>query len=82
MNGAVMQGATTCRGRGPHHAGKDRVGTWETALIDDLASVRSTVEQDGRRARLHTAPGATIDPICRAIGVTLPPVSQEMPSAP
>ena len=40
------------------------------------------IEQDGRRARLRTAPGPTIDPICRAIGITLPPVFQEMPSTP
>jgi hypothetical protein len=35
-----------------------------------------------RRARLRTAPGPTIDAICRAIGVTLPPVFEEMPVAP
>jgi hypothetical protein len=52
-------------------------------IIDDLADLSEIdVEQDGRRARLRTAPGPTIDPICRAIGVTLPPVFQEMPSAP
>jgi hypothetical protein len=33
-------------------------------------------------ARLRTAPGPTIDPICRAIGIALPPVFQEMPPAP
>ena len=43
---------------------------------------RNAHEQDGRRARLRTAPGPTIDPICRAIGITLPPVFQEMPPAP
>jgi Transposase DDE domain len=47
--------------------------------LDDLSEVE--VEQDGRRARLRTAPGPTIDPICRAIGITLPPVFQELPSA-
>jgi hypothetical protein len=29
------------------------------------------VEQDGRRALLRTAPGSTIDPICRALGMSL-----------
>ncbi len=51
-------------------------------IIDDLADLSEIeVEQDGRRARLRTAPGATIDPICRAIEITLPPVFQEMPPA-
>jgi hypothetical protein len=31
---------------------------------------------------LRTAPGPTIDPICRAIGITLPPVFQEIPPTP
>ncbi len=49
-------------------------------IIDDLADLSEIeVEQDGRRARLRTAPGPTIDPICRAVGLTLPPVFQEMP---
>ena len=52
-------------------------------IIDDLADLSEIdVEQDGRRARLRTAPGPTIDPICRAIGIALPPVFQEMPPAP
>jgi len=38
------------------------------------------VEQDGRRALLRTAPRLSIDPICRALGLTLPPVFQEMPT--
>jgi hypothetical protein len=51
-------------------------------IIDDLADLSAIeVEQDGRRARLRTAPGPTIDPICRALGITLPPVYQEMPHA-
>ena len=51
-------------------------------IVDDLADLSEIeVEQDGRRARLRTAPGPTIDPICRAIGLTLPPVFQEMPPA-
>jgi hypothetical protein len=51
-------------------------------IIDDLADLSEIdVEQDGRRARLRTAPGPTIDLICRAIGLTLPPVFQEMPPA-
>jgi hypothetical protein len=52
-------------------------------IIDDLADLSEIdVEHDGRRARLRTAPGPTIDPICRAIGLTLPPVLQEMPPDP
>jgi hypothetical protein len=52
-------------------------------IVDDLADLSEIdVEQDGRRARLRTAPGPTIDPICRAIGIALPPVFQEMPPAP
>ena len=51
-------------------------------VIDDLADLSEIdVEQDGRRARLRTAPGPTIDPICRAIGISLPPVFQEVPPA-
>ena len=50
--------------------------------IDAIALGEIEVEQDGRRARLRTAPGPTIDPICRAIGLTLPPVFQEMPPTP
>ena len=46
--------------------------------LDELSQVE--VEQDGRRALLRTAPGSTIDPICRAIGITLPPVFQENPT--
>src|SRR6201993_3461518 len=52
-------------------------------IVDDLADLSEIdVEQDGRRARLRTAPGPTIDPICRAIGIALPPVFQELPPAP
>jgi transposase len=52
-------------------------------VIDDLADLSEIeVEQDGRRARLRTAPGPSIDPICRAIGITLPSVLQEVPPAP
>lgn len=50
-------------------------------VIDDLADLSTIeVEQDGRRALLRTAPRASIDPICRALGLALPPVFQEMPS--
>jgi len=49
-------------------------------LVDDLVDLSEIeVEQDGRRALLRTAPGPTIDPICRAAGVTLPPVFQDLP---
>jgi hypothetical protein len=60
-----------------------RVGTmpeWQ-CLIDDLADLSSVeIEQDGRRALLRTAPRPSIDPICRALGITLPPVFQEVPT--
>ncbi len=49
-------------------------------IVDDLLDLSEVeVEQDGRRARLRTAPGPTIDPICRALGLVLPPVYQEVP---
>jgi DDE family transposase len=49
-------------------------------IVDDLTDLSEIeVEQDGRRALLRTAPGPTIDPLCRAVGVTLPPVFQELP---
>jgi hypothetical protein len=47
-------------------------------IIDDLTDLSEIqVEQDGRRALLRPA----IDPICRAIDLTLPPVFQERPPA-
>jgi Transposase DDE domain len=50
--------------------------------VEDLADLSEIeVEQDGRRALLRTAPGPAIDPLCRAVGVTLPPVFQEIPPA-
>jgi hypothetical protein len=50
------------------------------SIIDDLADLSEVeVEQDGRRAKLRTAPGPTIDPLCRALGITLPPVFEELP---
>jgi Transposase DDE domain len=52
-------------------------------IVDDLDEFSEIeVEQDGRRALLRTAPGPTIDPLCRAIGITLPPVFQEIPPTP
>jgi hypothetical protein len=52
-------------------------------LVTDLADLSTVeVEQDGRRALLRTAPGPTIDPVCRALGLVLPAVFQEMPPAP
>jgi hypothetical protein len=54
---------------------------WQN-IIDDLLDLSVVeVEQDGRRAILRTAPRPSIDPICRAIGLTLPPIFQEMPTA-
>jgi hypothetical protein len=51
-------------------------------LVDDLADLSEVeVEQDARRALLRTAPGPSIDPVCRAVGATLPPVFQELPRA-
>lgn len=50
---------------------------WQ-CIIDDLTDLSVVeVEQDGRRALLRTAPRPSIDPICRAVGLTLPPVYQE-----
>lgn len=50
-------------------------------IIDDLLDLSAVeVEQDGRRALLRTAPRPSIDPICRALGLTLPPVFQEVPT--
>jgi hypothetical protein len=52
---------------------------WQ-CIIDDLADLTEIeVEQDGRRALLRTAPGPSIDRVCRAVGITLPPVFQELP---
>ena len=51
-------------------------------ILDDLADLSEIeVEQDGRRALLRTAPGPTVDAVCRAAGVVLPPVFQEVPPA-
>lgn len=51
-------------------------------IIDDLADLSIVdVEQDSRGARLRTAPRPSIDPLCCAVGISLPPVFQEMPSA-
>ena len=47
------------------------------SLIAFLSEVE--VEQDGRRAKLGTAPGPTIDPICRALGIARTPVFEELP---
>jgi hypothetical protein len=53
---------------------------WQ-CILDDLADLSAIeVAQDGRRARLRTAPGPTIDPVCRALGITLPPIYQELPT--
>ncbi|MDX5933030.1 IS1634 family transposase [Acidiphilium acidophilum] len=60
---------------------KDPMPEWQQ-IIDDLADLSVVdVEQDGRRARLRTAPRASIDPVCRAVGLSLPPVFQEMTSS-
>jgi hypothetical protein len=55
------------------------VPEWQ-CMIDNLLDLSAVeVEQDGRRALLRTAPRPSIDPICRALGLALPPVYQEMP---
>ena len=54
------------------------VPEWRS-IIDDLLDLSAVeVNQDGRRALLRTAPRPSIDPICRALGITLPPVFQEL----
>jgi hypothetical protein len=56
------------------------VPEWQ-CITDDLLDLSAVeVEQDGRRALLRTAPRPSIDPICRALGLTLPPVFQEVPT--
>jgi Transposase DDE domain len=56
------------------------VPEWQ-CIVDDLLDLSAVeVEQDGRRALLRTAPRPSIDPICRTLGVTLPPVYQEVPT--
>jgi hypothetical protein len=51
-------------------------------LVDDLANLSEIeVEQDERCALLRTAPGPTIDAVCRAVAVTLPPAFHELPRA-
>jgi hypothetical protein len=50
-------------------------------IIDDLADLCSVeVERDGRRALWRTAPRPSIEPVCRALAVSLPPVLQELPN--
>ena len=61
-------------------AARGGVPEWQ-CIIDDLLDLSAVeVEQDGRRALLRTAPRPSIDPICRALGLTLPPVFQEVPT--
>lgn len=61
-------------------AARGTMPEWQ-CIIDDLHDLSTVeIEQDGRRALLRTAPRPSIDPICRAVGLTLPPVYQELPS--
>ena len=61
-------------------SGGGAVPEWQ-CIVDDLLDLSAVeVEQDGRRALLRTAPRPSIDPICRALGLTLPPVFQEVPT--
>jgi hypothetical protein len=56
------------------------VPEWQ-CIVDDLLDLSAVeVDQDGRRALLRTAPRPSIHPICRALGITLPPVFQEVPT--
>jgi transposase len=60
-------------------AGGGAVLEWQ-CIIDDLLDLSAVeVDQDGRRALLRTAPRPSIDPICRALALALPPVYQEQP---
>ena len=53
---------------------------WQ-CIIDDLLDLSAVeVEQEGRHALLRTAPRPSVDRICRALGLTLPPVFQEVPT--
>ena len=46
---------------------------WQS-IIDGLLDLSAVeVDQDGRRALMGTAPRPSIDPICRALRLTLPP---------
>jgi hypothetical protein len=61
-------------------AARGTVPEWK-CILDDLLDLSTVeVEQDGRRALLRTAPRPSVDPICRAVGLTLPPIYQELPS--
>jgi hypothetical protein len=61
-------------------AARGTMPEWQ-CTVDDLLDLSNVeVEQDGRRALLRTAPRSSIGPICRAIGLTLPPVYQELPA--
>jgi hypothetical protein len=49
-------------------------------IIDDLADRSSVeVEPHRRRALLRTAPRPSIEPLCRALAVSLPPGFQQLP---
>jgi hypothetical protein len=50
MSDAGMQGVvSSCRGRGPHHAHKDRVGSWDiSCLAAGIERVSSTAVRVGK----------------------------------
>jgi hypothetical protein len=50
-----------------------------SGLIDGLTAPAA---RRSHRSIAGLGSGPTIDPICRAVGITLPPVFQEMPPAP
>ena len=59
------------------------MGSWRQLaryILNDPAQLSEIeVEQDGKRALLRTAPGPTIDPVCRTVAITLAPVCLEGP---
>ena len=59
------------------------MGSWRQLaryILNDPAQLSEIeVEQDGKRALLRTAPGPTIDPVCRTVAITLAPVCLELP---
>ena len=57
------------------------VPEWQHVVDDLLDLGEIEVKEDARRALLRTAPGSTSDPLCRAAGVGMPPVFQELPRA-
>jgi hypothetical protein len=58
IGGPLCEAPSLCRGRRPHHAGKERVGTWETSCRSQSQGPgpswearMSVAGQEGRRSR-------------------------------